>query len=562
MEDKCAELESRLAAVEQRLKVLEGTRPGVPVAGLDDQTAELDSRIISSAPTHIGRVLLIFGGAFLLRAITDEQIVPTAIGITIGTAYALFWLLMAYRTGRNPDQGLSALFYGASSVFLALPLFVEATTRFELLSGRQGIVALTLFCALSIWVAVKSNLKSLCWVVTAGSIATALVVLNTSHSAVETSIFLILLGLGSLWAVYRQGWLGVQWLGAFGANAGIVVLAVLSASDRWSVQVLTPFIMSTVLLAAYVGSFAVRTHLRGRDVGIFETVQGLLVIGISFLTAVIALYVGRDILADAGMASLVLCVCAYAMAFTPKTRAIRGRNFFFYSTMGLILVVAGSALVVSPGKAAAAWSLMALGMAWFSGRYGRVALSLQCTFLLLAAGFASGILVTGIDALVGDVSTAWPALVPWHVVIALTTVACLFIPVAQRSDRWGVLAGLPQLIVLALSVWEVGGLLVIFFAPLFADAGGEHTNLAYLAALRTAVLAASSVTLAFSSRYKRWPEARWLVYPVLILVGFKLLLEDFPNGEPATLFVAFGLVGGALILVAKLLSRDAIPKSA
>jgi len=386
MENRCAELELRLAAVEQRLSVLEGTRPGVPVAGLDDQSLELDTRFISNAPTHIGKVLLIFGGAFLLRAITDEQILPTAVGIFIGAAYAVFWLFMAYRIGRNPGQGLNALFYGASSVFLALPLFVEATTRFELLTGRQGIVALTIFCALSIWVAVKRNLKSLCWVVTAGSIATALVVLNTSHSAVETSLFLILLGLGSLWAVYRQDWLGVQWLGAFGANAGVVVLAVLSASDRWSVQVLTPFLMTVVLLTAYVGSFAVRTHLRGRDVGPFEAVQGALVIGISFLAAVIASYVGRDILADAGVMSLVLCACAYAMAFTPKTRAVRGRNFFFYSTMGLILVVAGSALVVSPGKAAAVWSILALAMAWFSGRYGRVALSLQCTFLLLAAG--------------------------------------------------------------------------------------------------------------------------------------------------------------------------------
>jgi hypothetical protein len=556
MEDRCAELELRLAAVEQRLSILEGTRPGVPIGGLDDPSPELDTRFISNAPTHIGKVLLIFGGAFLLRAITDEQIVPTAVGIFIGTVYALFWLFMAYRTGRNPAQGLNALFYGGSSVLLALPLFVEATTRFELLSGRQGIVALTLFCALSIWVALKRNLKSLCWVVTAGSIATALVVLNTSHSAVETSIFLILLGLGSLWAVYKRDWLGVQWLGAFGANAGVVVLAVLSASDRWSVQVLTPFLMSAVLLAAYLGSFAVRTHFRGKDVGIFETAQGVLVIGVSFLAAVIASNVGRDILADAGVMSIVLCGYAYAMAFTPKTRAVRGRNFFFYSTMGLILVVAGSALVVSPGKAAAAWSLMALGMAWFSGRYGRVALSLQCTFLLLAAGVASGILMTGLGALVGDVADTWPALVLWHVVIALTTVACLFIPVAQRSDRWGVLAGVPQLIVLALSVWEVGGLLVIFFAPLFAGAGGEDTNLANLAALRTAVLAASSVTLAFSSRYQRWPEARWLVYPVLILVGFKLLLEDLPNGEPVTLVMAFALVGGALILVAKLLSRD------
>jgi len=199
---------------------------------------------------------------------------------------------------------------------------------------------------------------------------------------------------------------------------------------------------------------------------------------------------------------------------------------------------------------------MALVMAWFSGHYGRVSLSLQCTFLLLAAGVASGILVVGLSALVGDVVAAWPALLPSHVIIALTTVACLFIPVAQQSDRWGVLAGLPQLIVLALSVWEVGGLLVVFSAPLLANTGGPNADLANLAALRTAVLAASSVMLAFSSRYKRWPEARWLVYPVLILVGFKLLLDDFPNGEPVTLFVAFALVGGALILVAKLLSRD------
>jgi len=188
------------------------------------------------------------------------------------------------------------------------------------------------------------------------------------------------------------------------------------------------------------------------------------------------------------------------MAFTPKTRAVRGRNFFFYSTMGLILVVAGSALVVSPGKAAAAWSLMALAMAWFSGRYGRVALSLQCTFLLLAAGVASGILAVGLNALIGDI-VEWPALLPSHVIIGLTTVACLFIPVAQRSDRWGVLAGLPQLTVLALSVWEVGGLLVVFFAPLLANTGGPNADLANLAALRTAIQALARGLSARRARY-------------------------------------------------------------
>ncbi len=556
MEKSIAELELRLAAVERRLSVIEGTRPGVPVDSLDGISTELDTTFFSNAPTHIGKVLLIFGGAFLLRAITDEQIVPTSIGILLGTAYALFWLFMAFRTGRNQGERLNALFYGASSVFLALPLFVEASTRFELLSGRQGVVALTIFSALAIWVAVVRNLRSLCWVVTAGSIATAFVVLNTSHSAVETALYLQLLGIAALWAVYRREWLGVQWLGAVGANTGVIVLAVLSASDRWSVQALTPFLMAASLLVAYLGSFAIRTHIRGQDIRIFEVVQGSLVIAIAFLTAVIASHAGREILSEAGIMSLVLSAAAYTMAFTPMTRRVRGRNFYFYSTMGLILVVAGSALVMSPGKAAALWSLMALAMAWLSGRYGRVSLSLQCTFLLLAAGVGSGILATGYQALAGDVVSGWPELLSWHVIIALTTVACLFIPVAQQSDRWGVSAGLPQLIVLALSVWEVGGLLVVFLAPVIAEIGGREPDLANLAALRTAILAASSVSLALSSRYKRWPEARWLVYPVLILVGFKLFLEDFPHGEPVTLFVAFALVGSALILVAKLLHRD------
>lgn len=556
MENRVAELESRLAAVEQRLNALESVKVDQSFDRAEEAAPEIDTSFFSNAPTHIGKVLLIFGGAFLLRAITDEQIVPTTIGILLGTTYALFWLFMSYRIGRDSNRDLTALFYGASSVFLALPLFVEATTRFELLSGREGVVALIIFCALALWVAAVRNLRSLCWVITAGSIATAFVVLNTSHSAVETALFLQLLGLATLWSVYQRGWLGVQWLGAMGANAGVIVLAVLSISDRWSVQPLTPFIMTGALLVTYFGSFALQSHRRGRNIGVFEIVQGLLVIAIAVLTAVTASRAGTAILVEAGIMSLVLSSFAYALAFTPKTRSVRGPNFYFYSTMGLILVVAGSALVFPPDKAAAAWSVMALAMAWWSGRYGRVALSLQCTFLLLAAGIASGILTTGFTALAGGAITEWPALMPGHIIIALTTVACLFIPVAQHSDRWGVFAGLPQLIVLAMSVWEVGGLLVVIVAPVFASASSATIDLANLAALRTTVLAASSVTLALSSRFKRWPEARWLVYPVLILVGLKLFLEDFPNGEPATLFIAFAIVGSSLILVAKLLRRD------
>jgi len=558
MEDRVAALESRVAAVEQRLNAFEGAQQEASTPIGEGPGPDLGEGFLSNASTLIGSVLLIFGGAYLLRAITDLNFVPTAFGIFLGASYALVWLLMAYVVGNDERRSTRALFYGASSIFLALPLLVEATTRFQLLSGRQGIDALTIFCALSLFVAVARKLRILGWVVTAGGIVTAFVILKAAHSAIPAAIFLILLGLGSLWAAYSRQWTGTQWLGALGADAGIVILALLTTSEQWSVQPLASLLLAATLLITYLVSFAIRTHIRGQNAGMFETVQGVLTIGIVFGVAVVASRAGQLALAELGVPTLLLSACAYGLAFTPETRGARGRNFYFYSTMGLGLLVAGSALVMSPAVAAVAWSLLALAMAWFSGRYGRVSLSLQCTFLLLAAGVGSGILAMGLEALAGDASVLWPPLVPWHLIIALTTVACLFIPVAQQSDRWGVLSGVPQLIVLALSVWEVGGLMVAYLAPALAGAGGTNANPAVLAALRTAVLSAASVTLALSSRFKRWPEARWLVYPVLLLVGVKLLLEDFPNGQPASLFVALALVGSALLLVAKLLSRDKI----
>ena len=556
MPDRVAELESRLAAVEQRLSVLEGAASAESATRALAPEPSLGDGFVSNASTHIGRVLLIFGGAYLLRAITDFQFVPTAVGIFMGATYAFFWLFMAYRKGHIESQLASAAFFGATSVLLALPLLVEAVTRFELLSGLQGIIALSVFCALALLVAVARNLRSLAWLATGGGIGTAFALLNASHSAVAASLFLTMLGLGSLWAVYIRRWMGPQWLGAIGANAGVLVLAVVSKSEQWSLEAQTPFLMGAMMLLAYLASFAIRSHLRNQSVAIFEPAQALLAVGIVSWAAIVATQAGQIGLPAIGFFGLLLGIGAYGLAFTPETRTLRGRNFFFYSTLGLLCVVAGTALLMSPGRAAALWSFMALVMAWSSGRYDRVTLSLQCTFLLLAAGFGSGLLSTGLQALAGNASVIWPALIPWHLFIGLTTVACLFIPVAQRSDRWGVAAGLPQLIVLALSVWEVGGLMVVILAPLLANAGGAEPNLAILAALRTAILSASSVTLALSSRFKRWPEARWLVYPVLILVGLKLFIEDFPNGQPATLFVALAFVGGALLLVAKLLRSE------
>ena len=555
MDDRLTDLELRLAAVEQRLNRIEGAASELPQPSEVEEGQEFGDGFLSNAPTLIGRILLIFGGAYLLRAITEFDVVPTALGISMGAAYALFWLFMAYRKGGNESESAAALFYGGASVLLVMPLLVEATGRFALLSGSQGVFALAALSAVALWVAGRRNLKLLGWLVTAGGIATALVILRVSRSAVPVAAFLIFLGVASLWVTYICHWKGPQWLGALGASGGVLAVVLLSTSDQWTVQPLSAFLLGAVLLAAYLVSIALQTHWREQHVNVFEAVQVLVAIGVVTAAATVASQAGRLDPSMVGMLALLLAGLAYLLGFARLTRTERGRNFYYYSSLGLLLLVLGSALVTSPMIAAAAWSLLALGMAWFSGRFGRVSLSLQCTFLLVAAGISSGILATGIQAFSGDGLSTWPEPLPWHIVIALTTVACLFIPVAQHSDRWGTMAGLPQLIVLALSVWEVGGLMVAYAAPVVAGVGSASADTAVLAALRTAVLSAAAVTLALSSRFRRWPEARWLVYPVLAVVGIKLFVEDFPNGQPVTLFVALALVGSALIVVARLLGR-------
>ena len=511
---------------------------------------------MSNVSTLIGRVLLVFGGAYFLRAITDLGYVPLGLGILLGTVYAFVWLYMAYRKGGVEGERTMALFYGGASVLLALPLLFEASTRFGLLAGLQGAIALGLFCTATLIVAARRNLLVLAWLATGGGIAAAFALLISARSAVAAPLLLLYLGLASLWTVYLRQWMGLQWLGAVGAVAIVAVLTILGVSEKWPVQPNTAFLLAVALLVTYLASFAIVTHRRGRNAGMFEAILSIVLAALVLITAIIATRSGQLLLAKVGIPALLLGMATYSLALTPGTRAARGLNFNFYSVFGLGLVVAGTALALPTSAAALVWSVLAVIMAWASGKFGRVALSLQCTFLLLVAGALSGLFATGSYAFAGDITAAWPRFDGLHVVVAAATVACLFIPVAHYSERWGIMAGAPQLIVLALSVWEVGGLMVAYSAPLLAAAGTEAANPAVVAALRTAVLSAASVTLALSSRFSRWPEARWLVYPVLILVGVKLVIEDFPNGQPATLFVALALVGSALLLVARLLRRD------
>ena len=158
MEDRLQHLESRvdelvekLGGLEHRLSLLE-TGDGsaaamevsvrqeteLPTTEAEPAALPLDERSLSRVATNLGRILLIFGGAYFLRALTDFELLPAGAGVFLGAVYALFWLAMAYRAGSEDHTRTTAVFYGIASISMFLPLLVEATSRFQLLPGGQG----------------------------------------------------------------------------------------------------------------------------------------------------------------------------------------------------------------------------------------------------------------------------------------------------------------------------------------------------------------------------------------------------------------------------------------
>ena len=75
------------------------------------------------------------------------------------------------------------------------------------------------------------------------------------------------------------------------------------------------------------------------------------------------------------------------------------------------------------------------------------------------------------------------------------------------------------------------------------------------ASLRTFILTAMALALAFSGTKWRRRELVWLMYPFMVLAAYKLLAQDLPRGQTVALFVSLLLYGSALILLPRILQK-------
>ena len=94
--------------------------------------------------------------------------------------------------------------------------------------------------------------------------------------------------------------------------------------------------------------------------------------------------------------------------------------------------------------------------------------------------------------------------------------------------------------------------MLVLVAQLSVSGGSTGTT---LATIRTVALVAAALVLSRAARARNGREAGWLVYPLIVLIGIKLLFADFPSGRPETLFIALAAYGCALIVAPRLMRR-------
>lgn len=548
-------MEARLTALEGMLAMVGhmAASPGQPSAalagaGVPQEVAPRERFGVQTLVTLTGRTLLVLGGAYFLRALTESHVLPALAGVAAGLVYAAVWMMAC---ARARDEA-SATFHALASTLITIPMIWEATFRFGVTSAPVGAALLGGFSAAGFVVAAGRRVEHLAWITGLSAAVGAVVLGAATRGFISYSVLLILLGIAALWLGYGLQWILLRWPIAALA-AGMVVGVTYRAS--LGLDTLAAFGVQLLFFTAYLGSFAARTLFLNRSVIPFEVVQSIGVIVVGFGGAVYVTSLSGANVSTLGMLALAFGLSAYGVAFAFVESHRPTRNFFFYASLALTFVVVGAPLTMGRTGAALTYAALAVGSGVGARAFSRWTLTLHCTVYLLAAAIASGLLGTASTGLVGAAGSPWPAITMVQVVAFVAMAACTLWPLPPTTLAVEAVERFPRLVLVALMTWTACGALVAAIGPAVVPHVGPGLDAGPLAAVRTTVLAAAAFVLARVRFDERFAAGAVLVYPLLVLVGAKMLTEDLLRGRPSTLFVALAVYGAALIVVPRMMRQ-------
>src|SRR5579871_92659 len=498
----------------------------------------------------IGRALLGLAGAYLLRAATESGTLPAAIGTAIGVVYALAWLGWAAR--RPPNERWSAVIDSLTSLLVLSPLLWEATARFHILGARTAAAVLLIFALFGMVTSWRKSLLIVSTFATLASLGTGAALLLATHDVLPFTFLFLAVAAAIEVSACLDHYLSERWPGAIAADLSVLLATWLVTNERGLPDGYAPipvgwlFTAQVALLTIYLSSIIVRTLLRGYSVTAFEITQCALAFAIGLSGG----------LRMAPLMAVTMAVCAIACYLASfallERRETSSRNFYAYSTFGIVLAVASSRILLSGAHAPWVWSVLAIASVWAGGAFGRLTLQVHGGLYLLLALVTSGALQQAAGVLLG--AARWPGESQIELWTGLAASAAAYgLTVHRRSD------GPPSktlniclLGIAASFLWLVAALAAGELTAAYHLAFGAGASDAYCATIRTAVLACLALFLAWAGpRWNRF-ELSLLVYPCMLLGGYRLLAHDIHEGEKVAVFLSLLLLGAVLIALPRL----------
>ena len=537
---------------------------GLPQAGGPTDGAGTPARPTNVTPASVlplaGRALLGLAGAYLLRALTESAVLSSGAGVAAGILYAVLWLVWAART--PAERRLETALHSVTSVLVLSPLLWEATLRFHVISTWTAAAILLSFTVFGLAISWRKNLLVIATIAMLAGLGTAAGLLLATHDVLPfTFVFL-----GTAAAVEASAcldhWLSERWLAATAADLSVLLATWLVTNARGLPQSYAPIpqswllVAQAALLAIYLSSIIVRTLLRGFTFTGFETAQCAL----AFLIGVGGgLSLSKEAYAIAALALACAAAC-YVVAFArlDHNRA-HGRNFYTYSTFGLLLALAGSRILLSGTAAAGLWAALAVACIWAGGFLGRLTLQVHGgIYLALALAFSgalprAGALLLGSDVPGRNQPELWAG--------AAAAALCYLLAARYAASHDGRTVRINRMAIAGMLAWLLAGTLAGALTAGYHAALGPAASHAYCATLRTGVLTGSALLLAWvGARRNNWELSR-LAYPMMALGAYRLLAEDMHQERKAALFLSLLVYGAALTALPRL-NRSRAAKAA
>jgi hypothetical protein len=550
------QLQERVACLERSAGVAPQALPVTGTAPAPKSAAQTPSLPETTTLLPVlGRGLLGLAGAYLLRALTESGTLAPKAGVAIGILYAMLWLVLAARTPAG--QKLETAIHSLISVLLLSPLLWEATLRFHAVStwAAGGILlAFTLFGWAVSW---KKDLSIVATFAMLAGLGVSAALLVATHDAIPFTFVILAIAAAVETSACLNRWLSKRWPAAWAADLAVLLTTWLVTNqhgvpEAWA-PIAHPALLAAqvALLAIYLGSIGFRTLFRGTAFTGFETAQFALAFAISLGGGMRLASADAYIAPAIAVLALVCAAAGYGISFKMLDRSgPHGRNFYTYSTFAIVLAVAGSRILLSGIAAAAVWSLLAIAGLWGGGFFGRLTLQVHGAVYLILGLAASGALGQAGGFLLGNASMQMGGSGEGQLLLGTAILAAAIC--YTLGSRSAVGSHTLRLALAGTLGWLTAGMAAGALTAACHRLFGESASDAYCATLRTAVLAAAALLLAWAGARWNKPELSRLIYPAMLLGAYRLIAIDLHQDRNPALFLSLLVYGSVLMILPKL----------